>query len=1722
MINVGRLKQSLQGLNDKQNKTIPLAQLPQDFSTLLSYQVTDPLTEQPVTKYFKEGDRVIVTDPENGDEEYDYLVVYTLMKLTTVGSTTTALWAPGGSGGGGGAQGKIRVDLTAIVNGSQAAASNLNGVTITLRNTTDDEQVGQPVTWAGQQIVFSKLTPLKAYRISVSSKTGWKRDYEYQDIASLDIAADITKTFEFSALEYTVEMTSNQDVAGTPDADIDRTSTGVYLTARYSYGGSTVSFGSNLHHGDTVKVPSDVDTSTIEIVSSSNVAGYAKQAGVDTVNKKLAVAYSTTIVYASVSSNQSSAVLSGVVCKVDGAAVSTSVGKKVPTGSSFTFATENDLAGYQRVVTNDGTASGTSQIVGVAYNAELVSVALAADTGSPDFSGVTINIHDASDDSVIATGTGSITNQPIASGTSYYVGVTGSVSGYGNPSNTTPRTAGSSANASSSVTLTYVYGVLVIELSNSDADDTDLAKAKVYITIGSGSEQEISGTIASHVKTFSQSVQPGTTYSLRFGDVTGYATPAAMTGQTKGSGVETIQKAYNTTLLSVALASDTGEADLTNVTVTVTDTTASATVTKSGNVYKIPRGNGYSVAVSDDVDGYKAPAAATGTASGATASVTMTYEENKGVDLGLPSGLLWAGGNLVKDSQGNYSVGEETDWGTYVSWGNIIGHNEGEGYNFDQTTYDSTPGKQVAANIPSNDAAHDIALATLGSPWHLPTKEDFKELYDNTDSEWVADYNGTGVAGYKFMKKTDHSVYVFFPASGLYSGTSLSYRGTYGHCWSSSFLSATSAYYLRFNSSSVLPQDYYNRRYGFTVRPVQYPSSSITFRLSSTDGSSVSGLTIEVTDKACTHTLTTDANGEATAILANGTATISVNGKASSVSSITVSGTATVNISVSPILYAYIKFDQTKSDDTQMITVSETLNGTAQTLNPSTGKHANAALQAIRDSSHLYMGKFGNGTMALRQLKDDDGTKYADDNSNANMDGTDGDHYLRINAPFYIKRVSGSNSGDTVVYGVAVGGKPDSTWKQVISPNDLLGVHEAIASDTGNNTNGVLYSKSGADSTGNISQANFKQKARNKGTGFSLVTWEWHNIMAMLFYGWYGRTNAQAQCGSGASAYSGATRYTGLKDSLGMTDTDSTNGNTDNTKFWGIENWWGCKYEWVDNVVVDARVWKVTDKNGTQRTAGTGASTSNCIQKMLLSENLDMIPTAVVSDSNYTTYYCDRYTQSADNSRVVARSFSNAYAHGGVACVYAFNDSSYTNTSFGSRLAFNGTIVEASVMKLRFKTSNNAAVVGAAVTVTTPTGTESHVTDSNGEVTIFTLAGSTCTVSSKVYNFNVSQFTVVAGTTVAITATELPLTTGYIILDQTSSDPTTKVLDEDGHTYSNYTRPSVIDSIRAASHCYVGTFANNKMTLKQLSDSNGTLYADGTSAATDIATTGKDVFMRLPFFFTRVSEYATDKIKIEFAFDAGQTATSTRQPTGNGWKQWGGNDLIGKYEAYETNSMTYSVSGQTSTGNVSQANFKSHARARGTGFSIVKWRHQNIMAILFYAYYGHTNCQSLIGSGASSNNKQTGLKNSLGMTDTTSSNGNTDNIVFWGLENWWGNKYEWVDNVVVDNHTWTITEDDGTTRTIQASAMASGNDAWIYPSKFILGDDLDVIAAAGQTGGSDSTGYCDGQYYTSSSSRVVARSSHSASANGGVAYVNANNDSSNTNTNNGSRLDNRK
>ena len=149
----------------------------------------------------------------------------------------------------------------------------------------------------------------------------------------------------------------------------------------------------------------------------------------------------------------------------------------------------------------------------------------------------------------------------------------------------------------------------------------------------------------------------------------------------------------------------------------------------------------------------------------------------------------------------------------------------------------------------------------------------------------------------------------------------------------------------------------------------------------------------------------------------------------------------------------------------------------------------------------------------------------------------------------------------------------------------------------------------------------------------------------------------------------------GGTNSLGMTDTTTSNGNSMSINFWGLENWWGDIYEWEDNVVVDARVWKVTEDDGTVRTAGTAYSSDGWVSKMMIGNYLDTIPKA--ASGSDLSGFCDYYYPSSSSSRVVLRSYGSTDSSGGLVCADAHYDSSHAYSFVGSRLAFVGTVIEA-------------------------------------------------------------------------------------------------------------------------------------------------------------------------------------------------------------------------------------------------------------------------------------------------------------------------------------------------------------------------------------------------------------------------------------------------------------
>lgn len=175
------------------------------------------------------------------------------------------------------------------------------------------------------------------------------------------------------------------------------------------------------------------------------------------------------------------------------------------------------------------------------------------------------------------------------------------------------------------------------------------------------------------------------------------------------------------------------------------------------------------------------------------------------VDLGLPSGLMWAKANLGAES--------ETDPGLYYMWGDTEGHAKDSGYEFTSANYTAKGLNTISTNL---SLAQDAANVRLGGSWRMPTKAEFEELRTNTNVTWTTI---NGVAGCKFANKTDASKYIFMPAAGDYSGSSLGHWGWSGDYWSSTFYDSSDAYLFYFDSGNQ-GTGYSNRYYGFSVRGV--------------------------------------------------------------------------------------------------------------------------------------------------------------------------------------------------------------------------------------------------------------------------------------------------------------------------------------------------------------------------------------------------------------------------------------------------------------------------------------------------------------------------------------------------------------------------------------------------------------------------------------------------------------------------------------------------------------------------------------------------------------------------------------------------------------------------------------------------------------------------------------------------------------------------------------
>ena len=198
---------------------------------------------------------------------------------------------------------------------------------------------------------------------------------------------------------------------------------------------------------------------------------------------------------------------------------------------------------------------------------------------------------------------------------------------------------------------------------------------------------------------------------------------------------------------------------------------------------------------------------------------------HKFIDLGLPSGLLWA--------ETNIGATTAADDGDYYAWGETSPKEE---YSLDNyahydtstssyTKYNSTDGKTEL------DKTDDAAYVNWGTSCRMPTYSDFKELYNRENCTWTSTRMKTSsensIYGYKVTSKKNGNS-IFLPASGSRGESDLGPHGSDGYCWSSTLNNehenGSSVYCLHFGGDDYC----YDVRiicpcFGLTVRPVAEP-----------------------------------------------------------------------------------------------------------------------------------------------------------------------------------------------------------------------------------------------------------------------------------------------------------------------------------------------------------------------------------------------------------------------------------------------------------------------------------------------------------------------------------------------------------------------------------------------------------------------------------------------------------------------------------------------------------------------------------------------------------------------------------------------------------------------------------------------------------------------------------------------------------------------------------
>ena len=192
--------------------------------------------------------------------------------------------------------------------------------------------------------------------------------------------------------------------------------------------------------------------------------------------------------------------------------------------------------------------------------------------------------------------------------------------------------------------------------------------------------------------------------------------------------------------------------------------------------------------------------------------------EPEAVNLGLPSGLLWASFNVgatKPEEPGNYYAWGETETKDSYSWTNYKWCN---GSSYSLTRYCTSNGSSYwdgegdvdgKTTFKDYDYADDVARQLLGGTWRTPTKEEWQELLDKSTHTADNYYGPNGQS-------------ILLPNTGFHNAVGLN-NADDGYYWSSSLqdqgMGNSSAAWFMNNHTQNLNTG--GRSYGLAIRAVK-------------------------------------------------------------------------------------------------------------------------------------------------------------------------------------------------------------------------------------------------------------------------------------------------------------------------------------------------------------------------------------------------------------------------------------------------------------------------------------------------------------------------------------------------------------------------------------------------------------------------------------------------------------------------------------------------------------------------------------------------------------------------------------------------------------------------------------------------------------------------------------------------------------------------------------